>query len=70
MILLKYTLDHPKMEKIIKMLNWLNTGDTMFDKLKIRFYSDFNRGVCVRRKIVVILLTESINYFIRIKKKS
>ena len=57
------------MEKIIKMLKWLNTGETMFDKLKIRFYSDFNRGVCVRRKIVVTLLLLPMNYFIRIKKK-
>ena len=39
------------MEKVLKMLKWLNQGNTMFEKLKIRFYSDYNRGVCVRKKI-------------------
>ncbi len=39
------------MEKIINMINWLEKGNVMFDKLKIRFYSDYNRGVCVRQKI-------------------
>ena len=33
------------------MLEWLDSGKTMYNKLKIRFYSDYNRGVCTRQKI-------------------
>ena len=43
------------MQKITKMMNWLGKGNVMHTKLKIRFYSDTNRGVCVRQKIHVIL---------------
>jgi len=47
----RFPKNHPKMEKVLNMMNWLRKGNVMFDKLKIRFYSDYNRGVCVRKKI-------------------
>lgn len=45
--------DDPEMMKIEKMNNWLLSGDTDFNKMKIRFYSKNYRGVHARRNIKV-----------------
>lgn len=44
------------MSKLNTMLEWLRSGKCDFPKLKLRFYSEDNRGVCARRKIYVRLI--------------
>lgn len=47
--------DDPEMKKIAKMNEWLESGNTDFKKMKIRFYSKNYRGVHARRLIKVLL---------------
>lgn len=43
--------DHPEKIRFMKLLEWLKSGGSTFDKLKIRFYSEDYRGVHAARDI-------------------
>lgn len=43
--------DHPEKQRFNRMLEWLASGGSKFDKLKIRFYSPDYRGVHASRDI-------------------
>lgn len=43
--------DHPEKIRFRKLLEWLKSGGSTFDKLKIRFYTEDYRGVHAARDI-------------------
>jgi len=44
-------IDHPERQRFEKLLNWLKEGGSIFDKLKIRYYTADYRGVHAARDI-------------------
>lgn len=44
-------LDHPERQRFEKMLKWLKEGGSIYDKLKIRYYTADYRGVHAARDI-------------------
>jgi hypothetical protein len=45
------TNEHPEKMRTNKMLEWLASGGSQFDKLKIRYYSEDYRGVHASKNI-------------------
>lgn len=43
--------EHPERKRFDALLNWLKEGGSMFDKMKIRYYSTDYRGVHAARNI-------------------
>ncbi len=44
-------LEHPERQRFEKLLKWLKEGGSIYDKLKIRYYTADYRGVHAARDI-------------------
>jgi hypothetical protein len=43
--------DHPEKKRFNTLIDWLKSGGSNFDKLKLRYYSEDYRGVHAARNI-------------------
>jgi len=42
------------------MIDWLKQGKAKIDKVKLRYYSNSDRGVCVKENIKVSFFSENL----------